>query len=245
MIKSNDTKDEKITKSVLKQKGFIIVLAICIIAISGILFATMTPEDTTEPELTAEVKTESPDDNISSADLKDIFPLTVSDSHDQTLAEAEANAKNGALSKADTSSVPQNMQKAEIKILKPMDGEIIGDFVIDKLTYNKTLNMWQTHNGIDIAAGDNAQIKAALAGEVTGIVEDPSLGLTVTLAHSGGIVSKYCGLADTTLSEGNKVQQGDIIGSCSSSPFEAHLGAHLHFEVWENGNAIDPKTLFQ
>ncbi|MEI6100974.1 MAG: M23 family metallopeptidase, partial [Eubacteriales bacterium] len=164
------------------------------------------------------------------------------------LAQAEASALQSSMANASPSAsaseVPKNYQKAQISIEKPVDGDIAAVFCIDKLVYNKTLNIWQTHNGIDIVPRDNAEVKAALAGEVSEVVDDASWGNTVVIKHSNNLETKYAGLAEVKVAVGDKLQEGDVIGTCGTPPFEENMGTHLHFELWQAGKPIDPAKVF-
>jgi murein DD-endopeptidase MepM/ murein hydrolase activator NlpD len=233
-MNNNENNDSNAAaKSFFKQKGFYIVLAICIIAVAAILFATLQ---------SAPGETPNTQENAQAEDVQNV--------EDQTLTEAlrpSASVSPGVSASpgATASEVPRNMQKAQIVIAKPMDGDIAAVFCIDNLVYNKTLNIWQTHNGIDIVPKDNAEVKAALAGEVSQVLEDPGMGNMVVIKHSGNLVTKYAGLAEVRVKAGDKVQKGGVIGTCGTPPFEAHMGTHIHFEVWDGNTAIDPATVFE
>jgi len=116
----------------------------------------------------------------------------------------------------------------------PVQGEVVNEFSIDTLKYNETLGQWCTHSGVDYAAKEGTPVTAALEGTVESVVHDPLMGLTVTLSHECGVKTVYAGLADTAqvVAEGVHIASGETIGSVgTSAAFEAHLGAHLHFEV--------------
>ena len=67
-------------------------------------------------------------------------------------------------------------------------------------------------------------------------------GTTITIDHGNGLYSIYNSLADgDSVSVGKSVNQGDEIGQVSvSNRQEYKAGAHLHFEVKENGQLVDP-----
>jgi murein DD-endopeptidase MepM/ murein hydrolase activator NlpD len=220
-------------KSFFKQKGFYIVLAICIIAVAAILFSTLQ---------SAPGETQDTQENAQAEDVQNIENETL---EDVERPSATVSPSASASPEATASSVPRNMQKAQIVITKPVEGDIAAVFCIDNLVYNKTLNIWQTHNGIDIVPKDNAEVKAALAGEVSEVVEDPAMGNMVVIKHSNNLVTKYAGLAEVRVQAGDKVQKGGVIGTCGTPPFEAHMGTHIHFEVWDGDTAIDPAEVFE
>jgi murein DD-endopeptidase MepM/ murein hydrolase activator NlpD len=220
-------------KGILKQKGFYIAIAICIIAVASILLATMQGATGAKP---SEQAAGSP----SAQNVQNIEAPNLAQAEEAALKSPMPSAS----ATASASEVPKNYQKAQISIQKPVDGDIAAVFCVDKLVYNKTLNIWQTHNGIDIVPRDNAEVKSALAGEVAQVIDDASWGNTVVINHADNLVTKYAGLADVKVAVGDKVQQGDVIGTCGTPPFEENMGTHLHFEVWQSGKPVDPSKIF-
>jgi stage II sporulation protein Q len=233
---SNDSQNN--VKGIFKTRGFYIVLAICIIAVASILIATLQSAPGETPNDQEQAQAEESVQNIEAQE-------------DQSLAEAQrptatqSPMESASAATPNPTEVPKNKQKAEIVIAKPVSGDIAAVFCVDNLVYNKTLNIWQTHNGIDIVPKDNAEVKAALAGEVSEVVEDPSYGNMIVIKHSNNLVTKYAGLAEVSVKAGDKVQKGDVIGTCGTPPFEAHMGTHIHFEVWEGDRPIDPAEVFE
>src|SRR5688572_25133161 len=97
-------------------------------------------------------------------------------------------------------------------------------------------------NGIDIAldTGGESAIRAAGDGRVVVAGGDPccSLGLHIEIEHDGGGKTVYGHLARVDLAEGALVKQGDQLG-LGGSTGDAD-GKHLHFEVYQDGAAVDP-----
>ena len=65
----------------------------------------------------------------------------------------------------------------------PVTGEIVKEFANNKLVYSSTLDVWATHNGVDIKADKTTVVKAAADGKVVSIKNDPRYGLTVIVEH--------------------------------------------------------------
>ena len=57
------------------------------------------------------------------------------------------------------------------------------EFADNKLVYSSTLDVWATHNGVDIKADKTTVVKASADGKVTSIKNDPRYGLTVIIEH--------------------------------------------------------------
>ena len=121
-----------------------------------------------------------------------------------------------------------------------MEGELLAEYSGDRLVHNRTLNMWLTHNGIDIVAPEGTEVKAALTGKVEESFVDDTMGRVVILSHSDGIKTLYAGLKEVSVEKGGKVSAGKTIGTVGTPPFEAREGAHLHFEYMKDGTYLDP-----
>jgi murein DD-endopeptidase MepM/ murein hydrolase activator NlpD len=66
-----------------------------------------------------------------------------------------------------------------------------------------------------------------------------SYGLIVDIAHAGGIKTRYAHLSSALVRAGAPIARGAILGRCGSSG--RSTGAHLHFEVHQNGSPVDPR----
>lgn len=123
---------------------------------------------------------------------------------------------------------------------------VINAFSGTELVKNETTGSWQTHNGTDIAAEVGTEVFAVSPGEITAVNEDPLWGITVTIDHHNGYVTKYCSLAnDLSVQEGDTVVSGDVIGiTGDTADIESALAPHLHIEIMHNGSYIDPMSIF-
>lgn len=96
------------------------------------------------------------------------------------------------------------------------------------------------HYGVDIAATPNSSVLATLDGTVLWCGYTMDAGYVITLQHKKGLVSvyKHCG---TLLKEqGQSVRAGEAIGLVGKKG--VHIaGPHLHFELWNNGEALNPE----
>lgn len=123
---------------------------------------------------------------------------------------------------------------------------VINPFSGQELVKNVTTGSWQTHNGTDFAASKGDDVFVISAGQVTAVNTDPLWGVTVTVDHYNGYISKYCGLAaDLSVQSGDNLVSGDTIGAVGdTADIESGLDPHLHIEVTHNGNYIDPASIF-
>ena len=140
-------------------------------------------------------------------------------------------------------SVSRPEEQESISVVSPILGQTVAVFAADELVYDATLGDWRTHNGIDIEAPAGTAVSAAAAGAVLSVEEDSRMGTTVTIQHSGGYVTTYASLQpEVQVALGDSVSAGTVIGTVGNTSLtEAGLGAHLHFSVSRDGEAVDPE----
>lgn len=95
------------------------------------------------------------------------------------------------------------------------------------------------HKGTDIGrVGYTSKVYAAKAGTVIVSQYSNSYGNYVVVSHGAGNTTLYAHLSSRSVSVGQYVNQGDVLGITGSTGHST--GPHLHFEVTENGVRIDP-----
>lgn len=92
-----------------------------------------------------------------------------------------------------------------VTLKKPIDGQIINGFSGDELVFFASMNMWATHNGIDIQAEKGAEVVAAMSGTVTQIYTSDSEGGVIVISHSDSSQTVYAGLDEFAVEAGEKV----------------------------------------
>lgn len=124
----------------------------------------------------------------------------------------------------------------------PVDGGVLEDYSGENLVYSKTMQDWRTHNGIDFAASEGTEVKAAADGTIEAITENSMLGRTVIIMHDNGIRSIYSNLAEGDEAVvGNNVLCGTVIGKIgNTAAAEVSEAPHLHFEVSVNEETVNP-----
>ena len=129
-----------------------------------------------------------------------------------------------------------------MKFQAPVVGEIIKDFAIENLIYSTTLEEWTTHSGIDIKAEKTSVVAAAESGTVESIKNDPRFGLSITISHGDGFKTIYSNLLTTEfVSENEVVEKGQTIATVGeTASFEVADESHLHFEIYKDGNPVNP-----
>ncbi len=97
----------------------------------------------------------------------------------------------------------------------------------------------ENHNGIDFAAPGGTPIYAAEAGTVIDSRYSSSWGNVVQIDHGGGIVTLYAHCSARLVSAGQTVKRGETIALVGTTGWST--GNHLHFTVYKNGIAVNPR----
>ncbi|MBR2687371.1 MAG: M23 family metallopeptidase [Aquamicrobium sp.] len=95
------------------------------------------------------------------------------------------------------------------------------------------------HKGTDWAAPVGTPIVAAFDGEITFQGDGGGYGNLVKIAHANGRETRYAHMQKFAIASGigTRVKAGDIIGYVGTTGLST--GPHLHFELYQNGEAID------
>ncbi len=127
------------------------------------------------------------------------------------------------------------------KFIMPLDGIITGVYGSQRILNGKP--KWP-HYGIDIAAKQGTHIKSSADGIVTMAEDDLYYtGGTVIMDHGHGISTIYSHLENVLVSVGDKINQGDIIGTVGSTG--RSTGPHLDFRVNWFQTRLDPMTVIK
>lgn len=105
---------------------------------------------------------------------------------------------------------------------------------------SSSFNASDEHYGVDITAQKNEAVKAALDGTVILSTWTPETGNVIQLQHENNLLSVYKHNSVLLKKAGEKVKAGEAIAIIGESG-ELSTGPHLHFELWFNGNPIDPQ----
>ena len=99
----------------------------------------------------------------------------------------------------------------------------------------------EMHKGVDVAGAEGDRVYAAGKGKVKSVLWDGGLGLTVTMDHENGFVSRYAHLQKAVVHEGDVVDKGQHIAMIGKSGYAA--GPALHFEILFQDKNLDPSQI--
>jgi len=145
--------------------------------------------------------------------------------------------ENNAIGQA--RAINSNLNYFKNKFIMPLDGIITGVYGSQRILNGKP--KWP-HYGIDIAAKQGTHIKSSGNGIVTMAEDDLYYtGGTIIMDHGHGISTIYSHLENVLVSVGDKINQGDIIGSVGSTG--RSTGPHLDFRINWFQTRLDPMSV--
>ena len=97
------------------------------------------------------------------------------------------------------------------------------------------------HFAIDIVAAKDTPVKAVATGRVIFAEWTASTGYVVILEHNQDLISVYKHNGSLTKSQGKIVRAGEVIATVGNTG-ELTTGPHLHFELWKDGNPVNPEN---
>jgi len=146
--------------------------------------------------------------------------------HDSILKELIENEEELYLSMVDDDVSADGINK--MNFYKPVDGMISGKFDRKK-----------EHYAIDLVAKKDAPILSTLAGTVVLATWSTETGYVIQVQHDNNLISIYKHCSELLKKEGERVNAGQPIAIIGNSG-ELSTGPHLHFELWHNGNPLNP-----
>lgn len=105
-------------------------------------------------------------------------------------------------------------------------------------------NTYMQNSGVDYALDTTFDVIAIMDGTVIEVEETELLGKTIKIRHDNEVISVYQSLSEVTVKKDDTITQGQTIGKSGNSTLNSELGNHLHFEVYNKGQVIDPETCY-
>lgn len=136
------------------------------------------------------------------------------------------------------------------KMIKPYTNENVQvgksyyDYKAESQAQEKSITYYDgsyiQNSGIDYTLAEVFDIVSVLDGTVSDIKQDEILGNIVEIKHGNDFVSTYQSLSEVTVKKGDTVTQGQTIGKSGTNKLDKDIGNHLHFELYTNGQVVDP-----
>ena len=105
-------------------------------------------------------------------------------------------------------------------------------------------NTYMQNSGVDYISNGVFDVVSILDGEVISVEKDSVLGNIVKIKHDKDLISIYQGIDEVSVSKGDAVAQGQILGVSSTSKINPEYNSSLHFEVYYKGEILDPENLY-
>ncbi|NLG17009.1 MAG: M23 family metallopeptidase [Fibrobacter sp.] len=121
---------------------------------------------------------------------------------------------------------------SSIPNIPPVEGWITRQFSED------SLGLQAGHLGLDFAAAHGTPIRATAYGTVESIQNDKFYGLSVTIRHDHGFVTKYSHCSQILIKDQDNVKRGQAIALVGSTG--RSTAPHLHYEILKDGKNVDP-----
>ena len=116
----------------------------------------------------------------------------------------------------------------EFALFPPAKGPITEDY-----------NFKTRHYAVDIVVAKNAPIKSVADGRVIFAEWSAGTGYVMIIEHNYGLLSVYKHNSSLTKEQGDFVKSGEVVATAGSTG-ELTTGPHLHFELWNEGNPVNP-----
>ncbi len=123
-----------------------------------------------------------------------------------------------------------------IPSLIPVEG-----YLTQVMIENKEADI-RRHYGVDIAVPVGEPVMASAGGRVVFAGWTPELGNLVVIYHGNEYFTYYGHNELLLVDQHQEVNRGDIISTSGNSGMSS--GPHLHFEIWKEGQAVDPLSYF-
>lgn len=198
--------------------------------------------NTTENESESSTTEESQElpDELTDEEAREYFEK-MSEQATTTPIKKEGDASAAVLNFGASNSSALKLSKTTDKIISPVNSTHYTSEFGYRL--NPITNKVAFHTGLDIGADTGDKIKAAYSGTVRKTGEDSRSGKYIILTHANNMETLYCHCSKILASQDAVIRQGETIALVGSTGWST--GPHLHFEVKQNGNRLDPKKLLE
>lgn len=232
----------------LSGKGAAAVICFCLTAVAAAGVYTYNKSEITKEKILSSDESAHTEDYLDAeANKQDVPKVEIVQNETPTQEKTAVNEEKQVSVTEETreteKSAFENDGAVESGLLvRPADGDIILEFSDGELVKSETLNVWKTHDGIDIAADEGTPVRAVAQGTVSAVYNDPLWGNCITIEHDNGYESYYMGVSDNIyINADENVNAGTEIAEVgNTADAEALEEEHIHFALKKDGKWIDP-----
>lgn len=123
----------------------------------------------------------------------------------------------------------------------PIIGDVLLDYSMDKAIYHSTMQQYRYNPALVVAASEGQDITAAADGVVMDVYYDSQTGNTIRFDLGNGYTLTYGQLDNITVSAGDRVSAGDIVGKVAKPTiYYTEEGANIYYKLTKDGEPVDP-----
>ena len=113
-----------------------------------------------------------------------------------------------------------------------------------KGTLSSEFDYESKHYGVDIAMPENSPVHSISEGIIVFAEWTSETGFVIIIEHLNGLISIYKHNASIIKSQGDRIDTGEIIAFTGNTG-SLTTGPHLHFELWYQGEPVDPVSYIE
>ena len=232
------------TETVEKKKNstnsvMIVQLVVCIFAVASVfLIGRLSPQtfEFIRDEYNRIMSVDMDAKEIASSAKKVIERAEATDEGQTAEKSTERKNVNTVKSAADGEVMAvMSLFKSDEEITVPVHGEITSEY---GNRTNPVSGEYLMHSGVDIAASQGTEIRAAYSGIVSEVGSNSVGGNYISLVHKDGSETLYCHCSKIIAEKGDVIRAGETIALVGSTG--RSTGPHLHFEITVDGKTENP-----
>jgi len=152
------------------------------------------------------------------------------------LLDAQFRAAGGQLSVLESLLFNRQLDMASVPAGEPIDSYITSHYGYRADPFRGGRKF---HAGIDFEADVGDPVKAVADGVVSFAGNKAGYGYTVEIDHGNGFMTRYAHNSRLVRKVGEPIRAGQEVAKAGSTG--RSTGAHVHFEVWQDGRAVNPR----
>lgn len=232
-------------KRFYKDKTFMIILLVCLIAATAIAVGSVMINRNNDSEKLVDLNEEKEDTDKKPVDsgveqqTEEETQTTVEDTNSDANSEITSGGNDGGAKNTSTSASLNFTSSSAL--YWPIEGNVILDFNMENTIYFPTLNKYQCNPAIIIQGDVDTPVLSAAEGVVKEISENEELGSFMVVSLGNNYEITYGQLKSIQVTEGQAIKAKDIIAYVNTpTKYYTVEGNNLYFMLTKDGEPIDP-----